>query len=282
LISKLTVGQLIGMDELPSEVSEVNVPDSIDVERLLNESDLAAVEYLPSVGSTQDHAHQLAADANFDRSKLPLLVIADEQTAGRGRGVNRWWTGRGSLAFSLLLDPKQLGLPDRPLPQASLAVGVALIDAVQSWIESHPIGLHWPNDVFAAGRKLSGILIDVLPDGRHILGVGLNVNNSFAAAPEEVRDRATSLVELSGRRFDRTDVLLAFSNNLSKTLAHLAADPESLGERFADLCLQVGHDLTVETSGRRTTGRCAGIDWDGALLLDTFSGRQKIYSGVLR
>ena len=262
--------------------NEVPFPDHIDVSRLLAESMLAGIEYLPSVGSTQDYVQGLVANQTFNNEQLPLLVIADEQTAGRGRGTNRWWTGQGSLAFTLLLDPQQFGLPNRPVPQASLAVGVAVIDTIQKWIEPLPIGLHWPNDVFAAGRKLSGILIDVLPDSRHIVGVGLNVNNAFAAAPAEVRDRATSLLDLSGRRFDRTEVLLAFLTNLERTLTQLAVDPELLGDRFADLCLQVGHDLTIESSGRKTSGRCAGIDRDGALLLDTFNGRQKIYSGVLR
>ncbi len=251
--------------------------DSIDVPRLLADCKLASVEYRGSLPSTQDRAHQLAADG-----KTPLLVVADAQTAGRGRGGNRWWTGGGSLAFSLLIDPVAHGLPRQPVSQASLAAGIALIDAVSVWLGDTIIGLHWPNDVFAAGRKLAGILIDVLPDGRHIVGVGLNVNNTFSAAPDEVRLRATSLIELSGQTLDRTEILILFLRAFEGMLAQLATNPAELGCRFDRCCLQIGHDLTIELANRRTTGRCAGIAPDGALLLDTLSGRQKFYSGVLR
>jgi len=144
------------------------------------------------------------------------------------------------------------------------------------------VGLHWPNDVFAAGKKLAGILIDVLPNGQHIVGIGLNVNNSLHGAPEDVRARATSLGELSGRTFDRTALLLELLRNLEGAVRESAAAPEEFGRRFQELCLQLGHELTIEAGGRQSVGRCAGIAADGALLLETASGWEKFYSGVLR
>lgn len=256
--------------------------DTLDLARLSGASMLAGIEHYPSIGSTQTRAHELAGlDASAGR-RGPVLIVADEQTAGRGRGVNAWWTGCGSLALSLLFDGTCFGLPRQPLPQGSLAAGIAVVDTVSPWLPGQIVGLHWPNDVFAAGRKLSGILIDVLPDGRHILGIGLNVNNVFVEAPAEVQSRAVSLVELAGRPMDRTDVLLTLLDEIRGSLSRLAVEPDAFGLRFDEACLQVGHDLTIENAGQRTTGRCAGIAADGALLLDTFSGRQKFYSGVLR
>ena len=260
----------------------MNLHPPIDIARILAEGRIAAVEHLRTVTSTQDYAHRLARDQPFAGVEGAVLVIADEQTAGRGRGANLWWTAPGSLALSLIAAPAYYGLPQAPVPQASLASGVAVIDAVEPWTLLHPLGLHWPNDVFLAGKKLSGILIDVLPDGRHIVGIGLNINNTFAAAPEEVQTRATSLIQITGPPLDRSQVLLSLLHTLDDALRDLAADAETFGQRFDDLCLQIGHELTVETSGRRTTGRCAGIAPDGALLLDTLGGRQRIYSGVLR
>jgi BirA family biotin operon repressor/biotin-[acetyl-CoA-carboxylase] ligase len=211
-----------------------------------------------------------------------MVIVAERQLAGRGRGENLWWTGAGSLAFSILFDPGYFELGKRPLPQSALAAGVAVCDAVSDLCRPHSPGLHWPNDVFVAGRKLSGILIDVRPDGRHVLGVGLNVNNSLTDAPEEVRARAISLIELAGQPVDRVNVLATLTQQLDGSLRALAADPEQFGLRFDQLCLQAGSELLVESSGRGISGRCAGIATDGALLLDTFSGRQRIYSGVLR
>jgi BirA family biotin operon repressor/biotin-[acetyl-CoA-carboxylase] ligase len=251
--------------------------DRIDTQRVLTTGTIADVLYFESIDSTHTRAHDLA---RANSSRLPLLVLAEQQTAGRGRGANRWWTGRGSLAFSLVFDPVDWSLAGEVLPQRSLAVGVAIVDTVQPLL---PVaaGLHWPNDVFVAGRKVAGILVDILADGRHVVGIGLNVNNPMAAAPAEVRARATSLCELAGRTLDRTEVLCELLVNLKRTLQASAADPEAFGSRFGELCMQLGQELTVEAAGRQTTGTCAGIAADGALLLKTADGSVRIYSGVI-
>lgn len=254
--------------------------DELDIEKISRSDVVARVEYFPTLGSTQDRAHEVARAGAC--GPLPLLVVADEQTAGRGRGANRWWTGRGSLAISLLFDPADWNLPSHPLPERSLAVGVAIVEAVRPHLAGHVVGLHWPNDVFAAGKKVAGVLIDVLPGGRHVVGIGLNVNNTLADAPGEVRARAASLRDLSGRPLDRTTLLLSLLEKVESAVRDSAAAPEEFGRQFGQLCLQLGRELTVEVGGQRTTGTCAGIAADGALLLETKDGWQKFYSGVLR
>lgn len=256
----------------------MSIPDRIDVERLLASGAAARVEYFVSLGSTQVRATELArAD-----SPLPLLVVAEQQTAGRGRGRNRWWSAPGSLAFSLVFDPSAWSLAPHPLPERSLAVGVAIVETVQPHLPNRRAGLRWPNDVFVEGRKIAGVLVDVLAQGRHVVGIGLNVNNTFDGAPEEVRARAASLCELADKRFDRTALLCDLLRNLETAMRSSAASQAAFGRRFNELCLQIGRELTVEVAGRRTTGVCAGIASDGALLLETPIGAQKIYSGVLQ
>lgn len=252
--------------------------DPIDVERLLATGSVARVEHFDSLGSTQDHAIERA---RADAGALPLLVIADEQTAGRGRGQNRWWTSRGSLAMSLVFDPADWSLSSDVLPARSLAVGVAIVESLRPHLAGRRLGLHWPNDVYAEGRKIAGVLVDVLGGGRHVVGIGLNVNNSLAGAPDEVRRRAASLCELAGRNFDRTALVAALLGELRGAFVEIAASPEEFGRHFAEQCLQIGRELTVDVAGRRTTGTCAGIAPDGALLLETSTGFQKFYSGVL-
>ena len=250
----------------------------IDVPRLLAETPVAHVEYFESIGSTHDLAHELARAAG---TPLPCLVVAETQTAGRGRGQNRWWTGGGSLAFSLVFDPSDWSIVGELPPQRSLAVGVAIVETVAPLVTQARVGLHWPNDVFADGRKIAGVLVDVLAGGRHMVGIGLNVNNSLAGAPPEVAARATSLCELAGHTFDRTAVLGELLRKLQLAMQAAAADPDAFGSQFQDLCLQVGRPLTIEAAGRRTTGTCAGIATDGALLIETPAGIEAIYSGVL-
>jgi BirA family biotin operon repressor/biotin-[acetyl-CoA-carboxylase] ligase len=250
----------------------------IDISRLLAESFVAHAEHHEALDSTQLRARALAAAG----VKLPALVVADRQTAGRGRGNNRWWTGEGALAFSLLIDPAAYGLARQAAPRLSLAAGVAVVDALAGRLDGHTMGLHWPNDVYADGRKLAGVLVEVLPDGRHIIGVGLNSNNRAGDAPEALRDGIATLLDLTGMHHDETELLLALLENLDAALAQLGQPLERLGERFDLLCLQRGTVLTVYQGEQVTTGRCAGIGVDGALLLETANGRVAVYSGTLQ
>ena len=254
--------------------------DHFDRERLAESGSVANIEYYEVTPSTQDRALELARAGHLPA--LPLLVVAEEQTAGRGRGSNRWWTGRGNVAFSLVFDPADWALSRQPLPERSLAVGVAIVDTIRPLLGNHRVGLHWPNDVFIDGKKVAGILIDVLPGGHHVVGIGLNVNNTLEDAPPEVRTRATSLCELSGRTYDRTSLLLDLLRHLEVAVRDSARAPETFGQRFLELCLQLGQELTIEVGSQRTTGRCAGIAPDGALLLETAAGWRRFYSGVLR
>ena len=253
--------------------------DALDVSRLLEGRFVARVEHYAALPSTQDRAREAATNP-FET--LPLVIVADRQTAGRGREGNSWWTGAGNLAFSLLLDPVDFGCPRRAVPSLSLAVGVAIVDAVAPRLVGRSVGLHWPNDVFAEGRKLAGVLVEVLSDGRHIVGIGLNANSRAADAPLELQSRLTTLLDLSGARQDRTDLLLALFAALDSALRGLGSAPETFGRRYDELCLQRGQSLTLYQGERVTTGRCLGIAPDGGLLLETADGPRGFYSGTLQ
>ena len=142
-------------------------------------------------------------------------------------------------------------------------------------LPEHPLGLHWPNDVYVGRGKLAGILVEVLPDGRHIIGIGLNSNSTAADAPPEIRESIATLADLTGRPHDHTELLVALLENLEAALVQLGEPVETLGERFDLLCLQRGEVLTVHQGEQKITGRCVGIAPDGALLLDTPEGRAR-------
>jgi BirA family transcriptional regulator, biotin operon repressor / biotin---[acetyl-CoA-carboxylase] ligase len=251
----------------------------LNVARILADSFVARVEHYAALPSTQMRAREAAANP-FET--LPLLVLADEQTAGRGREGNSWWTGLGNLAFSLLIDPSEFGCPRRAVPSMSLAVSVAIIEAILPWTAGHRVGLHWPNDVFAAGKKLAGVLVEVLPDGRHILGVGLNTNSRVATAPADLQAILTTLLDLTGQRQEHTDLLLALLSHLDACLRQLGADPDVIGARFNELCLQNDQTLTLFQGERAIVGRCLGIAPDGGLILQTTGGPQAFHSGTLQ
>lgn len=230
------------------------------------------------IGSTNDRARQRAADMPREQT---LLVIAERQTAGRGRGSNRWWTGDGALALSLLFDPAARGIARQHTGLIALATAVALVETVAPRVPHQRAGIHWPNDVFLLDRKLAGILVEVLPDGRHIVGLGCNVNNSVSAAPDDLASIVTSLRDATQRTFDRTELLVELFDQLGVALHVLAQEPAELARHSDRHCLQHGRSLTIRVGAHEETGVCEGIADDGALVLSTPRGRQTFYSGVL-
>ncbi len=257
-----------------------STPNSIDTERVLHETFVVRIEHHATLRSTNDRAIQAAAEGDHE---LPLLILADEQTAGRGRGANRWWTGGGGLAMSLLLGPRQLSAPLRSrAPLAALAAAVAVAESVAPLLPDHQVGLAWPNDVLVGPRKLSGILIEALADGRHVVGIGINTNNSLADAPPELRKQAATLRDLTGRPQDQTQLLISLLGHLQRNFAGLACDGPRIAARANALCLQQGRTLRVQQGRRLLTGVCRGIAPDGALRLKTAAGEELLYSGVLQ
>jgi BirA family biotin operon repressor/biotin-[acetyl-CoA-carboxylase] ligase len=247
----------------------------INLRKILENSFVADVEHHASIGSTNDRAAVAAGESGV---RLPLLVLADAQTAGRGRGSNRWWTGQGSLAFSLLLETDGAS---RPSVLISLAAGVAVVDALAPLVSGHEIGIHWPNDVMLDGRKLAGILIEALPGGKVVIGIGINTNNSAADAPTEVRVRVATLRDATKCDHDPTDLLIAILNRLEQRLAELARSPEQIAARTNDLCLQRGMLLEVAQGTFAAKGRCVGVAADGALILEIDGSPERFYSGTI-
>src|SRR5262245_60487564 len=111
-------------------------PPDIDLDRLMALGLATRFEYHRKLKSTNDRARDLAADTLPDEV---VLILAEEQTAGRGRGDNRWWTGRGSLAMSLLFDPQRWTIEQRYNPMISLAAAVAVVESVEPLVAGGPL-----------------------------------------------------------------------------------------------------------------------------------------------
>ena len=257
-----------------------------DLERIDAGTFVSRIEFHESLGSTSDLAVELAASVGS--GELPLLVLTNQQTAGRGRGSNRWIAEAGGLTFSLVIDAGRYASAGQDRPRVSLAVALALRDALAELAPSAAFHLKWPNDVYASlpgerPRKIAGILLDCppVPGERVVIGVGVNVNNSHAAAPEEIRRRAISLYELFGEQRSLCEVLLATLRELEVILEMLASGPLPLAELWQPHCLLSGREVTADTGVRRVSGICAGIDADGALLLRSAEGIERIVSATI-
>lgn len=243
---------------------------------LRDQAGFAMVEIHPELGSTMDRARVLAADATV---AMPALVLADRQTGGHGRRGASWWQAPGSLAVSIVIDDRVMGAPVQPT--WSLACGVALAEAIAAVEPAVEPRVKWPNDLEVDGRKVAGILLETTSSGRTILGIGVNTTGSAAGAPPPLRERLTTLPDLTGRSLSRTDLLVAFLPRFLTLVREMHAAPEALLERYSVRCGLTGRPVTVYRGEERVTGTCAGIAKDGSLVVDTAAGRRWMTSGSL-
>lgn len=256
-------------------VSEVT--DPIDARSLVAGAGLATFEHVAQVGSTMERARELAGQPD---PVLPALVVADRQLLGRGQRGARWWQADGSLAMSLVVDASAVvGGP--PPAVWSLACGVALAESLAALVPKIDPLVRWPNDVEIGGRKIAGILVEALPGGRAIFGVGVNTTGSSREAPAEIAPRLVTIPDLVGTSLPRGRLLADFLPRLFALLVETAADPATLLPRHRARCSLAGEVVTVHRGGERLTGICRGIALDGALLLDTAAGRVVVRSGSL-
>ncbi len=249
----------------------------VDCDRLLAQTRLATLECHQTLDSTNNRAKMLAREAGTD---LPALVLADHQTAGRGRGTNRWWTGVGGLAFTLLADTGSWKFPRERLAMTALAAGIAVVDAIVPRLSAQRAGLHWPNDVYVEGRKLAGILVEVPVEGRLVVGVGVNTNCRIADAPADLADRATTLIDLSGEVQDHTSLLVDWLTAWEEWAGRLRTNPDEVGHRADQLCLQRDKPVRIRQGAQFHEGRCLGIAPWGAIRLETQEGVREFYSGT--
>ncbi len=248
--------------------------------RLCQKTFIAGGEHHEEIGSTNDRAGELVAAGLVE---TPFLVLCDRQTAGRGRGANVWWSSAGALTFTLVIDPHALNLAPAKLGLASLATALAIASAVRQLNAATAPRLKWPNDVYLAGRKLAGVLVEIPPmrPEKLVIGVGMNVNNSFAGAAREMRDKAVSLVEATSIGVELEALLGELIHAIDLRLRALGNDAASIVNEFRENCLLTGRPVTLLMAAGTVRGECLGIDAEGALRLATENGEQKYFAGVV-
>ncbi len=230
------------------------------------------VEYREQVGSTNDLAKQLA------RSGAPegLLVIADEQVAGKGRLGRSWSTPRGSaIAMTLVLRPT---LPPHQAPRVTLVAAVAVAEAVRE-VTAISVGIKWPNDVQVEDRKFCGILTEMEADMDAIAfvvcGIGINVNMEREQFPDEFRATATSLRTEAGRPFPRAQLVREILARFESAYDQLTQGRfDAVLERWRALSITLGRPVRVNsvTGAPTLQGIAEDLDADGALLVRAEDG----------
>lgn len=235
------------------------------------------VELLDEVGSTNDEAQRRAAGGE----RGPIWIATRRQTAGKGRSGRAWVEAtEGNVAATLLFVP---GSTLAQLPELSLVAGVATYDAVVECLGARladRVELKWPNDVLIDGAKVSGILIESGNYGSEILsliGIGINV----VSAPP-VTDRAVTHLAAHAFAGDARAVLDALVVRMAHWLSVWSAGTSfsAIRAAWAERAIQIGRTLEIKTQDGPVTGAFAGLDHDGALLIDLpVAGRRRFTFG---
>jgi BirA family biotin operon repressor/biotin-[acetyl-CoA-carboxylase] ligase len=247
--------------------------------------------HLESCDSTNDYLKNYAKRiTSLSFQNLPFVVWADHQTAGRGRGSHQWWTGDGALAISFLLETSKYGISPQTSPHLSLAIGLAVRQTIieafsqitnQNTDRSLPnIEIHWPNDIYADGRKLVGTLIE-MPTTKHlVIGIGVNTNNSVHDAPAEIYHKAISLYDLCGKKIEQHEFLYKLCKNILNMLDFFPSRLSAIIEDTENCLQNKGKSIKITTETEVLEGICCGINSDGYLRVHTSCGERAVVSGV--
>lgn len=210
------------------------------------------------------------------------VVIADRQTAGRGRQARFWYSpGDTNLYCSVLIRPTEIQIPFGDwLSWIPLASAVAVTEAVRA-VAGVRLALKWPNDLLLDEKKLGGILCENAHDQARqpfvVIGIGLNVNATPDSFPPELTAIAGSIIESSHRPVDRNRLLSRLLGDLESVLDELASEgARRLQHAYADRCATIGKRIRVMlTDSREVVGMARGIGRDGSLLLQPSSSRRQ-------
>ncbi len=222
------------------------------------------VHFFDTIDSTNSYAVVLATNG----AREGEAVIADCQTAGRGRLRGRVWhspPGR-NLYTSIILRPD---IPPSSAPGLTLVAGVAVAELLGGYC---PVSLKWPNDILAGGRKISGILMEMRNKGSKIdfvvVGIGINVNMEPGDFHEELRPLSTSLKEQTSKNASRLDLTAGLYRLLEKWYRiFIDRGLPPVRDRWLECSGIVGKIIEVTDRGVVQKGRCQGIDGEGMLLL---------------
>lgn len=221
------------------------------------------IHFFETIDSTSTCARDLA------RTGAPegTTVIAERQTAGRGRLGRTWESPPGrNLYLSLILRPD---LPIETVPQITLAAGIATARAARHWVAE--AGIKWPNDVLVQGKKVAGLLAEMErpADGGLfvILGIGVNLNLRPDELPEELRSKAAGLAAFTkGGSIDRAEFAARLLDEIEAVYGKFVNGGfAALHDEWNSLSLLNGAEVSIDDGGRLVEGVAAGLAADGTL-----------------
>jgi BirA family biotin operon repressor/biotin-[acetyl-CoA-carboxylase] ligase len=257
----------------------MGVADDLRAQLAASGAPAAHVEHVAEIGSTNDRLKEIARTGAPEWS----VVLADRQSAGRGRQGSIWVSGTGDLCLSVLLRPR-IGPEDAAV--LPLAAGLAVAEALEAFAAEPR--LKWPNDVLLGGKKVAGILAEGVATGAGleavVVGIGVNLVLDTASLAGTLPARVTSLLAATGKRVAPGPLAAAVLARLTvwyHALERQGASPV-VSQWRARAVSWWGRRVEVVSGGETITGIARDVDARGALLLETEQGLVPILSGEAR
>ncbi len=263
--------------------------------RLLNGADVLNQEEIGRAlpdgffGSTQIFCYEELDSTNLEARRLILqghgqgtVIVAERQTAGRGRLGRPWESPSGTgIWFSVILEP---GVSLQQTSSYSFVMAVAVAEGIRqaTGLEAQ---VKWPNDVLLQGKKVCGILLELVAEMSQvhqlIAGIGINANQQLTDFPEEVRQKAISLAVAAGHPVQRTSVLCAVLQKIEENCVLLEQQGfDAIREKWLSLSCVIGKEVQIVRQGDAIlTGTAVGLGSDGSLQVQTAQGIEQVVAG---
>lgn len=231
--------------------------------------------YFDKIDSTNIKAKQLLEENVAEGT----IVIAEEQTAGRGR-LNRKWISESqkNLTFSVIIKPS---ISPEHIGILSIYAGLAVAEALKKMFNIIPV-CKWPNDVYQNGKKVCGILSEAVFKNDKlygvVIGIGINVNQSVF--PDELMEKATSIRNITGKEQNRFELLNSVLERLECYYENIqTGELKNIMERWKENSTMFEKEVIVNQNGNMLTGTAVRLADDGGLIINTNNGEVKVLAG---
>jgi len=255
-------------------------PDLMLPEEIWSKAELSflggRIYYYSCIDSTNTEAKKLAQQG----APHGTLVIAEEQTGGKGRLGRFWASQKGTgIWVSAILKPQLMPFE---APKLTILTAVAVAEAIR-YRTGISAGIKWPNDILIEGKKVCGILMEMSAEldavNFVVIGTGINVNNDFF--PEEIKHKAISLKMAKGGKVNRTDIIAGFLERLEYNYeTAMLQGFDAVFKKWRTLCCNLGKPVEIIAGNRSFTGIAMDIDEHGALMVKKDDGKvERVLSG---
>lgn len=233
------------------------------------------IKYFKETESTNIIAHKIAASVNEG-----TLVIAESQTAGRGRLGRKWISPEGGIWLSIILKPR---IQPLHAPQITFLAGVSVARTIRSL--GLPAKIKWPNDILINGKKVCGVLTEIRAEADLIdyliIGIGIDANVDTESFPDDIRDSSTSLKKEKGEKIDRAGFVRKLLEEFDELYLKFQKEGfKPILEEWRNMSATIGEWVKITTQAHTIYGEATGVDNEGALILETAEGHlEKIVAG---